>query len=71
MIVGYDGLPDAAKAIQAGDMQATIAQFPGKMARLGVEAAMKSVNGQPVEPFIDTGTELVTKDNAAQFLQFQ
>jgi simple sugar transport system substrate-binding protein len=71
MIVGYDGLPDAAKAIQAGDMQATIAQFPGKMARLGVEAAMKAVNGQPVEPFIDTGTELVTKDNAAQFLQFQ
>jgi ABC-type sugar transport system substrate-binding protein len=41
------------------------------MARLGVEAAMKAVNGQPVEPFIDTGTELVTKDNATQFLQFQ
>jgi ABC-type sugar transport system substrate-binding protein len=32
---------------------------------------MKAVNSQPVEPFIDTGTELVTKDNAAQFLQFQ
>ena len=71
LVMGYDGLPDAAKAIQAGDMQATIAQFPGKMAALGVEAAVKAVQGQPVEPFIDTGTELVTKDNAADFLNFQ
>jgi ABC-type sugar transport system substrate-binding protein len=71
LVMGYDGLPDAAKAIQAGDMRATIAQFPGKMAALGVEAAVNAVRGKQVEPFIDTGTELVTKDNAAQFLTFQ
>lgn len=41
------------------------------MARLGVEAAMKAVIGESIQPFIDTGTELVTKDNAAEFLQFQ
>jgi ABC-type sugar transport system substrate-binding protein len=71
LVMGYDGLPDAAKAIQAGDMRATIAQFPGKMAALGVEAAVHAVQGKTVEPFIDTGTELVTKDNAATFLNFQ
>ncbi len=71
MVIGYDGLPDAAKAIQSGAMKATIAQFPGKMARLGIEAAMNAVNGKPVTAFIDTGTELVTADNAAGFLQFQ
>ena len=71
MVVGYDGLPDAAQAILDGDMTATIAQFPGKMAALGVEAAVNAVRGNPVEPFIDTGTELVTADNAEQFLQFQ
>jgi ABC-type sugar transport system substrate-binding protein len=71
LVMGYDGLPDAAKAIQAGDMRATIAQFPGKMAALGVEAAVSAVQGKPVESFIDTGTELVTKDNASQFLNFQ
>jgi simple sugar transport system substrate-binding protein len=71
LVMGYDGLPDAAKAIEAGDMQATIAQFPGKMAALGVAAAVDAVNGKKVEPFIDTGTELVTKDNAAQFTNFQ
>jgi len=70
LIMGYDGLPDAAKAIQADDMNATIAQFPGKMAELGVDAAVKAVNGDSVEAFIDTGTELVTKDNADQFLEF-
>jgi ABC-type sugar transport system substrate-binding protein len=71
IVMGYDGLPDAAKAIQAGDMKATIAQFPGKMAALGVDAAVKAVQGKPVDAFIDTGTELVTTDNAAKFLQFQ
>jgi ABC-type sugar transport system substrate-binding protein len=33
MVMGYDGLPDAAKAIESGAMKATIAQFPGKMAK--------------------------------------
>jgi ABC-type sugar transport system substrate-binding protein len=71
LVMGYDGLPDAAKAILDGHMQATIAQFPGKMAALGVEAAANAAHGNPVEPFIDTGTELVTKDNASDFLDFQ
>jgi ABC-type sugar transport system substrate-binding protein len=71
LIMGYDGLPDAAKGIEAGDITATIAQYPGKMASQGVEAAMKAVNDQSVQASIDTGTTLVTKDNAAQFLTFQ
>jgi ABC-type sugar transport system substrate-binding protein len=71
IVVGYDGLPTAAQAIIDGDMTATIAQFPGRMAELGVEAAVNAVRGNPVEAFIDTGTELVTVDNADQFLQFQ
>ncbi len=71
MIVGYDGLPTAAQSILDGDMTATIAQFPGQMASLGVEAAVAAVRGNPVEPFIDTGTALVTAENAEQFLTFQ
>jgi ribose transport system substrate-binding protein len=71
LVMGYDGLPDAAKSIMAGDMKATIAQFPGRMASLAVEAAVKAVDGKPVEAFIDTGTQLVTTENASKFLQFQ
>jgi simple sugar transport system substrate-binding protein len=70
LVMGYDGLPDTAKAIIAGDVRATIAQFPGKMATLGVQAAVDAVHGKTVESFIDTGTQLVTKDNAADFVQF-
>jgi ABC-type sugar transport system substrate-binding protein len=71
LVMGYDGLPDAAQAIIDGTMRATVAQFPGKMATLGVEAAANAAQGKPVEAFIDTGTKLVTKDNAADFLTFQ
>ena len=71
LVMGYDGLPTAAQAIIDGSMTATIAQFPGRMAALGVEAAVAAVRGESVEAFIDTGTELVTADNAADFLQFQ
>jgi simple sugar transport system substrate-binding protein len=71
LVMGYDGLPDAAKAIIDGHMRATVAQFPGKMAALGVEAAVKAVRGEKVEPFIDTGTKLVTEENARDFLAFQ
>jgi ABC-type sugar transport system substrate-binding protein len=71
LVMGYDGLPDAAKAIAAGDMNATVAQFPGKMASLAVEAAVNAVQGKQVNAFIDTGTELVTSKNASRFLQFQ
>jgi ABC-type sugar transport system substrate-binding protein len=71
LVVGYDGLPEAAKAIAAGNMNATIAQFPGKMAALAVDAAVSAVQGKPVNAFIDTGTELVTSKNASKFFQFQ
>jgi ABC-type sugar transport system substrate-binding protein len=71
LVMGYDGLPTAAQAIIDGTMTATIAQFPGRMAALRVEAAVAAVRGESVEAFIDTGTELVTVDNAESFLQFQ
>jgi ABC-type sugar transport system substrate-binding protein len=71
LVMGYDGLPDAAKAIAAGEMNATIAQFPGKMASLAVEAAVGAVQGKVVSAFIDTGTELVTIKNASKFMEFR
>jgi simple sugar transport system substrate-binding protein len=71
LVMGYDGLPEAAEAILAGSLRATIAQFPGRMADLGVRAAVDAVHGEPVESFIDTGTELVTTDNAEEFRTFR
>jgi len=66
-IFGYDGDPEMSKLIEAGKTTATMAQSPFKMTNLGVEAAVKSLKGQNYVKAIDTGTTLVTKDNAADF----
>ena len=66
-VVGFDAGPDEVAAIVAGDQLASVAQFPAKMGELGAQAALDAVNGETVEPNIDTGTEMVTADNAAEF----
>lgn len=66
-IVGYDANPNAAAAILAGDMEATIAQSPKNIGGYGVESLIKLINGETLEPVIDTGTELVTAENAANY----
>jgi simple sugar transport system substrate-binding protein len=67
VVVGFDASPDELAAIKAGDEAASIAQFPAKMGSLGIETAVAAARGETVKPLIDTGTEVVTKDNVAQF----
>ncbi len=67
MVVGYDANPDAAASIMAGEMSASVAQNPRNMGALGVENALKVKKGEAIDPVIDTGTVLVTKDNAADY----
>ena len=51
----------------AGIEDATVAQFPTKMAELGVDALVKAIRGEKVEILIDSGAALVTKDNMVEF----
>ena len=51
----------------AGREDASVAQFPAKMSELGVDALVKAINGEHVEPLINSGAALVTKDNMGQF----
>ncbi|HWQ14130.1 MAG TPA: sugar ABC transporter substrate-binding protein, partial [Roseiflexaceae bacterium] len=67
VVVGFDANPDAAAAVLAGDMNATVAQAPANMGKLGVESVLKLIQGETLPPVIDTGTELVTKENAEQY----
>ncbi|MBI4048006.1 MAG: sugar ABC transporter substrate-binding protein [Devosia nanyangense] len=67
MVVGFDANPDAAASILAGEMTASIAQAPGNIGGFGVQALVDLKAGKPIEPVIDTGTVLVTKDNAEQY----
>lgn len=67
LIVGFDAIPEAAKAILSGDLAASVAQNSSNMGKFGVENAIKALQGKSVPKRIDTGTTLVTKKNAAQY----
>ena len=67
VLVGFDANPNAAEAILAGEMEATIAQNPYNMGWLSVESMIRLINGETLEPVIDTGTVLVDASNAAEY----
>ena len=67
MVVGFDANPDAANSILAGEMTASIAQAPGNMGGFGIQALVDLKAGKTLDAWIDTGTVLVTKDNAADY----
>ncbi|HSL00174.1 MAG TPA: D-ribose ABC transporter substrate-binding protein [Rubrobacteraceae bacterium] len=68
-IVGFDAVPDALQAIQDGTMNATIAQQPDQIGSLGVENAMKVIDGESVEENIPVEVKLVTKENVSEFTE--
>ena len=67
LLVGFDANPDAAVSILAGEMSASVAQNPYNMGALSVENLMKLIKGEKLAPVIDTGTVLVTKENATNY----
>jgi ABC-type sugar transport system substrate-binding protein len=66
-LVGFDALPDEVKQVAAGKEDATVAQFPAKMGSLGLDTLLAAVQGKSVPKLVDTGTELVTSENAESF----
>src|SRR5882672_2777443 len=62
-VIGFDALDDAKKAIAAGTMEASVAQFPAEMGKAAVESAVKVIRRERVPADIKVKLELVTKDN--------
>jgi ABC-type sugar transport system substrate-binding protein len=44
-----------------------VAQFPTKMGSMGMDTLYAAVKGEDVPPLVDTGTEMVTAENADAF----
>ena len=65
-VIGFDAVDDARKAILAGTMIASVAQFPGDMGRLAVESASKLIKGEAVEQSQQVRIELVKKAEGAK-----
>lgn len=62
-VIGFDAVDDARKAIAAGTMDASVAQFPSEMGRLAVESAVKLLRGEKVPAEQPTKVGLVTREN--------
>jgi len=62
-VIGFDALDDARKAIAAGTMEASVAQFPAEMGKAAVESAVKVIRGEKLPADINVKLALVTKDN--------
>jgi ABC-type sugar transport system substrate-binding protein len=69
IIIGTDAIPAALAAVEAGDMEGTVAQFPAEEARIATSLAILALQGNPVEGFIPSPIELITKENVAEMLQ--
>jgi ABC-type sugar transport system substrate-binding protein len=67
-IIGVDGIEDALKAVQAGDLYATVAQYPYAIGQMGVQACEMAVAGDTVPENVTAPVAVVTKDVADKAL---
>lgn len=68
IFVGFDGIQSACKAILAGEETMSIAQNAYDMGYKAVETCVNAINGENVEEFVDSGSAVVTKENAQEQL---
>ncbi len=61
-VIGFDALDDAKKAIAAGTMEASVAQFPYEMGKAAVESAVKVMAGEKLPADIMVKLEMVTRE---------
>ena len=61
--VGFDASQTFIDALNANQLHGIVVQNPFNMGYLGVKTMVDSLQGRPVQPKIDTGVMLVTKDN--------
>ena len=66
-VVGTDGIREAKKSVGAGEMRATVAEFPFEEGQLGVEMALRLLGCQPIPQWIVSPQAVITKDNVQDF----
>ncbi|MGD0463722.1 MAG: substrate-binding domain-containing protein [Tepidisphaeraceae bacterium] len=61
--VGFDATPPLVEALKKGEIDALVSQDPTKMGYEGVKACVGAIRGQAPQPNIDSGVQLITRDN--------
>ena len=69
VLLGFDCDPNALAAMLENKVDGDVAQFLYQIGYQGIEAAIKAAMGEEVEARIDTGTMIVTPENAEQFIE--
>ncbi len=68
-IIGVDGIEDALKAVESGDLTASVAQYPYAIGEMGVQACEKAAAGDELPANVTAPVAVVTKDNAQDALE--
>lgn len=68
-IVTVDGSQAGIKAIQAGKLHSTSAQFPREIGKIAAEKMLAHLRGEPVDKDVKVSVELITAENAEQYLE--
>jgi ribose transport system substrate-binding protein len=61
--VGFDASQKLVEALGQGKIDGLVVQNPFRMGELGVHAIVDAMAGRSVEPRVDTGATMVTRDN--------
>jgi ribose transport system substrate-binding protein len=61
--VGFDATPPLVEALQKGEIHALVSQDPSRMGYLAVQTLVKKMNGEQVDPIIDTGVRMITPES--------
>ncbi|CCZ67359.1 sugar-binding domain protein [Mediterraneibacter gnavus CAG:126] len=62
-VVGFDNSVEQIQLLEAGVFQGIVIQKPFNIGYLGVEQAVKAIEGYPMEYNLDSGCKLITKEN--------
>jgi ribose transport system substrate-binding protein len=61
--VGFDTPAPSVEALKKGEVSALIAQDPARMGYLSVKTIVDYIRGKKIDPTIDTGVRVVTREN--------
>jgi ribose transport system substrate-binding protein len=64
--VGFDSSDNLVKGLQDGTLDGLVLQDPVKMGYLAIKTIVAHIKGEPVERRIDTGVQVVTRENMEQ-----
>lgn len=62
-VVGFDNAPEEMQYLEEGVMKAIVIQRPFNMGYLSMKTAYEFLTGKKVDPFINTGSLLITAEN--------